>query len=281
MNKFLICLICGKKYYGFHTSKTCSLDCRKKSRKIIVDKYLKKIKEKKKNIKKLCLYCNNQIKNNNRKFCSLDCKKQYNKKSKIKKIKKCKICGEKFIIKSNLNIVCEKLICKKQLIKKQDKKYREKRKNQKKKEYIHCKYCKQKFIKNHNYKYCSIICRKKQEHIVAQDKCREKYTNDILYRLRVITRTRFKRALNNKYKIDSPIKLIGCSIIELKKHIEKNFKSGMSWNNYNFYSWHIDHIKPCAMFDLTNIEEQKKCFHYTNLQPLWAKENLRKNSRIK
>ena len=69
--------------------------------------------------------------------------------------------------------------------------------------------------------------------------------------------------------------LIGCSIEKLKKHFEKQFKSDMSWFNYG--KWHIDHIKPCCKFDLRKISEQKKCFHYTNLQPLWAKENFRKN----
>jgi len=72
------------------------------------------------------------------------------------------------------------------------------------------------------------------------------------------------------------MKLVGCSIDQLKQHIEKQFKKGMSWDNWGIYGWHIDHIKPCASFDLTKESEQKKCFHYTNLQPLWAKENLKK-----
>ena len=51
----------------------------------------------------------------------------------------------------------------------------------------------------------------------------------------------------------------------------------MSWGNYG--KWHVDHIRPCASFNLVNEEEQKKCFHYTNLQPLWAKDNLSKGSK--
>ena len=70
--------------------------------------------------------------------------------------------------------------------------------------------------------------------------------------------------------------LIGCSLEELKKHLESQFKPGMSWKNRGRNGWHIDHIKPCASFDLSKSEEQHKCFHYSNLQPLWAKENLRK-----
>lgn len=53
----------------------------------------------------------------------------------------------------------------------------------------------------------------------------------------------------------------------------------MSWDNYGMYGWHIDHIKPCSSFDLSNPAEQKICFHYTNLQPLWAKENLSKGKK--
>jgi len=53
----------------------------------------------------------------------------------------------------------------------------------------------------------------------------------------------------------------------------------MSWNNYTYIGWHVDHIKPCCQFDLSKPEEQAKCFHYTNLQPLWAEENLTKGKK--
>lgn len=74
--------------------------------------------------------------------------------------------------------------------------------------------------------------------------------------------------------------LIGITIPELKNYLEKQFKPGMTWENYGFYGWHIDHRLPLISFDLTNPEEQKKAFHYTNLQPLWAKENHQKRSKI-
>ena len=72
-------------------------------------------------------------------------------------------------------------------------------------------------------------------------------------------------------------KLIGCEISFLAKHLEKKFQPGMSWDNYG--KWHIDHIKPISKFDLTNPEEQRICFHYKNLQPLWAKDNLKKSNK--
>ena len=64
------------------------------------------------------------------------------------------------------------------------------------------------------------------------------------------------------------------------KYFENKFSDGMSWDKVGKYI-HIDHIRPCSSFDLKNAEEQKKCFHYTNLQPLWATDNLKKGSKYK
>ena len=74
--------------------------------------------------------------------------------------------------------------------------------------------------------------------------------------------------------------LCGCSWEELIKHLEKQFKDGMSWNNYgrNVNNWSIDHIIPCDKFNLIDPKEQKKCFHYTNLRPLWSTENSSKRN---
>lgn len=74
------------------------------------------------------------------------------------------------------------------------------------------------------------------------------------------------------------MQLVGCSVTDLKKHLEKQFQPGMSWDNWGNDGWHIDHIRPCSSFDLTDPAEQVKCFHYTNMQPLWATDNLKKGS---
>ena len=83
---------------------------------------------------------------------------------------------------------------------------------------------------------------------------------------------------DNSYKADKTMKLVGCTPTFLKEYLEAKFKDGITWDNYG--EWHVDHIIPCASFDLTKEEEQKKCFHYTNLQPLWAEENLSKGAKV-
>jgi hypothetical protein len=78
------------------------------------------------------------------------------------------------------------------------------------------------------------------------------------------------------------VKLIGCSVFELAKYIEILFTDNMTWDNYGrgVDKWSIDHIIPCKSFDLTKLEEQAKCFHYTNLQPLWSVENSSKGAKL-
>lgn len=94
-------------------------------------------------------------------------------------------------------------------------------------------------------------------------------------------RSRLLRALNQGTKklrkYGHTYKLLGADIDIIKKHIEDQFIKGMTWENRG--KWHIDHIKPIASFDLNNIKEQYKAFHYSNLQPLWAIDNLKKGKK--
>ena len=99
------------------------------------------------------------------------------------------------------------------------------------------------------------------------------YRHSSSAKLKANLRARMYAFVKGKNK-NSSFEFVGCSIDELKKHLSSQFTEGMSWENYG--EWHIDHIKPCASFDLSILEEQKKCFHYSNLQPLWAKDNLKK-----
>jgi hypothetical protein len=104
--------------------------------------------------------------------------------------------------------------------------------------------------------------------------------NDFNFKLERTIRHRVKMAIKNNKKSESVLNLLGCDIQTARKHLESLFKTGMTWENHGLYGWHIDHIIPCSYYDLSDYEEQKKCFHYTNLQPLWAKENLKKSCRL-
>jgi len=110
------------------------------------------------------------------------------------------------------------------------------------------------------------------------DYFKDRRKTNINFKLSQYLRTRIWWALKGICKSAKTIKLLGCSIENLKQHLEMQFKPEMTWDNYG--KWHIDHIKPCASFDLSKPNEQQKCFHYTNLQPLWALENLIKKDKI-
>jgi hypothetical protein len=96
----------------------------------------------------------------------------------------------------------------------------------------------------------------------------KKYNSDIEYRIKDNLRSRFYNAITNQFKIQSIIDLLDCSVNELKHYLESLFKPEMTWDNHGEI-WEIDHIIPCSKFNLTEEKQQKECFHYTNLQPLF------------
>jgi len=91
---------------------------------------------------------------------------------------------------------------------------------------------------------------------------------------------RIKRVLGDMglRKSDTTLKYIGCTARELVLHFERQFSPGMGWDNYGLRGWHIDHIRPCASFDFTDEKQVYICFHYSNLQPLWAEDNMAKGA---
>lgn len=93
-------------------------------------------------------------------------------------------------------------------------------------------------------------------------------------------RVRISSAVRGSRKSADTVELLGCSVEDLRDHLESQFTEGMSWDNYGYYGWHVDHIKPCASFDLSLESEQRKCFNCTNLQPLWAADNLSKSDKF-
>jgi len=102
---------------------------------------------------------------------------------------------------------------------------------------------------------------------------------DIQFVISNALRNRFRQALKKNHKTGHAVRDLGCSIIEFKSYLESKFQEGMSWNNYGLHGWHIDHVKPLALFDLSDKKQVLEACHYTNLQPLWAKDNFSKSDK--
>ena len=117
-----------------------------------------------------------------------------------------------------------------------------------------------------------------KEHIRAYD--REQLKTNLDKRLRTILRARLNSAVRDNYKAGSAVRDLGCSIAFFKEYIAKQFKDGMTWENWGKV-WHIDHIEPLCSFDLEDREQFLKMCHYTNMQPLLIKDNLAKISEDK
>ncbi len=113
-----------------------------------------------------------------------------------------------------------------------------------------------------------------------RERFRDKYKNNEEFRIKSLLRRRLLNAVNKGFKKGKALEFLGCSIEEFKTYIASQFKEGMSWDNHGIKGWHIDHVKPCSSFDLTDVEQQKICFHYTNMQPLWAFDNYSKAGKI-
>jgi hypothetical protein len=113
---------------------------------------------------------------------------------------------------------------------------------------------------------------------------KQQYSSNINFRIMKILRSRLKQAIKNHQKSGSAISDLGCSVAKLKIYLQLKFHRNprgrheyMDWNNYGLKGWHIDHIKPLSSFDLSNKEELLKACHYTNLQPMWAIDNVKKS----
>jgi len=147
-----------------------------------------------------------------------------------------------------------------------------------------CKSCRNTFAKN-KYDPNKEKERKRLQYLKDPNKEKERtrYNQskrmivDPSFKLAKRLRSRLSNALKGNQKTGSAISDLGCTIKELKIHLESKFKLGMTWDNYG--EWHIDHKKPLASFDLSNPQQFKEACNYKNLQPLWAEENLKKSDK--
>ena len=163
-----------------------------------------------------------------------------------------------------------------------------------------CKGCGEKFQKMgftarkyKAYMYCSDRCckatyrAKNREEINGYKLAwmKRRLKNDVEFNLISKMRRRVRNALRNNLhgtasRKTSTTDLLGCTIQEFKVYFRSLFTRGMSWKKYLSAEIHIDHVRPCSSFDLRKETEQRKCFHYSNLQPMWAKDNIRKGAKI-
>lgn len=109
---------------------------------------------------------------------------------------------------------------------------------------------------------------------------KNKIENNIQFKIEYEFRHKFREAFINNYKKGYIVDNIGCTIPELKIYLENKFISGMTWKNYGLTGWHVDHIIPMSSFNLINKKQLLKAIHYTNLQPLWALDNIKKSNKI-
>jgi hypothetical protein len=143
-------------------------------------------------------------------------------------------------------------------------------------------YQKQQRINNPEYIKQYRIKNKEKIRQTSNDWQKNKYYTDTSYRLRNVLQKRIIAAIKGNYKSASTVELLGCSIEQFKLYLEAQFwkDERVDWITYGPKGWHLDHIRPCASFDLSDPTQQKKCFHYTNLQPLWWDENIAKADKI-
>lgn len=135
-----------------------------------------------------------------------------------------------------------------------------------------CPACGKLLFRRARSKYCSRTCARKSDGAYNSAESR-KLSNRVRSRICHMVRG------HGGSKSASTLDLLGCSIKQLRSHLEANFGRGMNWENYGTY-WHIDHREPACRFDLRNPSEQRRCFHFSNLYPLHKLKNLSKGGKI-
>ena len=147
----------------------------------------------------------------------------------------------------------------------------------------HCAERGKKYRENNKEKcveYTKKYYEENKEQIFKREKQRKK--TDVNFKITCNLRRRINSVLKDQSadKAYHYNEYIGCTPQELHDHLESQFTEGMTFENHGLHGWHVDHIMPCCSFDLTDYEQQKKCFNWSNLQPLWAEDNLKKGGKI-
>ena len=282
-----VCLSCKITFKGRKNQQFCCRKC-----------YNKYYKKNKKNIKilsspKYCKVCEKLILNGSSLFCSdrCRCKEEYHRnkssdkshkgshfkkyisdknKKIIKLLRYCKICDHVLINKQR-KFCSEKCYARYKYLENEDK-YLTINRNY--------KLNNPEKIKQYDYSDSNRLWRQNNKDLLNEyNKTwrKTKYHNEPIFKLICLVRGRIRHAMISHSKNKSSIEYLGCTPDELKTYLEKQFTFGMNWKNHGF-GWHIDHIIPLA--SATSVKEVETLLHYTNLQPLWKQDNLRKGSKL-
>lgn len=146
----------------------------------------------------------------------------------------------------------------------------------------HKKWDKERYERKRDY----ILKRQLDYYYKNRDEIREKrkthskkHKQKLNHKLGCVIRSRINKVIKKENRSFSAVETLACSLEEFISYLESKFQPGMTWENRGFRGWHIDHIKPLCSFDLLDPEQFKEATHYTNLQPLWAKDNYKKGRR--
>lgn len=202
----------------------------------------------------------------------------------------CSICNKKFIpAEANNKKYCSES-CRKIGKRKIQKKYEDKPEIKARKLKAQKKYRENPDVKKRKKEYQREWYQKNKDTEERKERHRKsslKYYNDL--KKDPVKYSKFKLIHNLRKRISEVLKvkktnnsgkgskLFGCTSQQLRDHLENQFKPGMTWENYG--KWHVDHIVPVSSFNLNDIEQRNKCYNYTNLQPLWAEENMKKSNK--
>lgn len=214
-------------------------------------------------------------------ICSNECR-NYNRTKHLIYKRACVICGTDFETKTHNRVICFNPECQKEYNRQKARKYTETHKNPKiekvrvSKEYTQereraWRESHKEYLQNYRKEY------RKNNKEKIRAKYNDRIKNDINFRLRQNLCKRIQRAISKNERTQHTMELLGCSIDEFRSYIQSLFQDGMTWDNYGKNGWVIDHIIPCASFDLTDKEQQKICFNYKNMQPLWNTDNAKKS----
>lgn len=225
-------------------------------------------------------------------YCSAHCREEKWKQRRkppppkvVLEDRACAECGKSFTPVSRMGKMCSAKCGQRYHSKLQDARHKEKKRLERCffwPEKRSCPECGKEVLttfESRDKKYCSRKCSKRRQGRMTDQR---RLLRDPTFKVMRRLSSRIRESLRRKHvlKTTTSIKYLGCTAGHLRTHLESQFAEGMSWDNYGVFGWHVDHIIPCAAFDLSREDHQMVCFNYRNLRPLWHHENNEKGDTV-